>query len=572
MKKVVLLLTSQAFINTSNISYSNHKFERTVDILSAPSLRAMSLLKLIVFYAHVCLAVGFSNPRAVLNIRNGALDPLYATPRNKKLPNNGGSNLRFSPSNTTSIGAAMAAYDPMTPVFDEAAFVEALYEQLPDLERLTDNTLPNDARSSLLPSVRMQFQDTAFPQNRNNLPLHYHQSQISTSYNEGDDEITARTSSPEDVWTARYLLLGAAALYGTNFALIKLLGDTMPVGISSTLRFGFAAGVLFPWLIMDRKQDWLQVTWLGFEVGLWNSIGYVTQAVGLETTEASKSAFICSLAVVVVPLLDFLSGKRLASRQWIAVILAVLGVAFLELGGETSLSSLSSGDILSLVQPLVFGIGFWRMERAMHNHPDGAARLTAAQLLAVFLASAGYCILSIDSTELVNEPWMLWVSDPSLLFSLFWTGVVTTALTIYMETWALKTLSAADTTLIFSTEPVFGAAFASAVMGEQLGMGAGLGAFLILTACIYGNMGMKGIQSLLPSSGTGAKGEIFDTCLDGDKRGFPRLLNQQWQSLRAKAATLTTSALNYKSQQLRTMEDMEERFKETIQSLWRKHQ
>ena len=538
--------------------------------MPAPSLTAMSLLKLIVFYAHVRLAVGFSNPRAILNKRNGAPDPLHATPRNKILPN-GGSNLRFSPSNTTSIGAAMTTYDPLTSVFDEAAFVEALYEQLPDLERLTDNTLTNDARSSLLPSVRIQYQDTAFNQNQNNLPLHYHQPQISTTYNDIDGDITARTSSAEDVWTARYLLLGAAALYGTNFALIKLLGDTMPVGISSTLRFGMAAAALFPWLVFDRKQDWLQVTWLGFEVGMWNSIGYVTQAVGLETTEASKSAFICSLAVVVVPLLDFLTGKRLASRQWVGVILAVLGVAFLELGGETSLSSLSSGDILSLVQPLVFGIGFWRMERAMHNHPDGAARLTAAQLFAVFLASAGYCVLSIDSTELVNEPWMLWFSDPSLLFSLFWTGVVTTALTIYMETLALKTLSAADTTLIFSTEPVFGAAFASAVMGEQLGMGAGLGAFLIITACIYGNLGMKGIQSLLSSSVTAVKGETFDAH-DCDKRGLPTLMNEQWQSLCSKATTLTASALNYKSQQLRTMEDMEGRFKETIQSLWRKHQ
>ena len=94
-------------------------------------------------------------------------------------------------------------------------------------------------------------------------------------------------------------------MYGTNFSLVKILGDTMPEGISLTLRFSLAALVTLPWLfeenvneMMSNKDVWM-ATWLGFEVGLWNSIGYVAQAVGLETTDASKSAFICSLAVVV---------------------------------------------------------------------------------------------------------------------------------------------------------------------------------------------------------------------------------------------------------------------------------
>ena len=69
------------------------------------------------------------------------------------------------------------------------------------------------------------------------------------------------------------------------------------------------------------------------------------------------------------------------------------------------------------------------------------------------------------------------LSNPTILLELFWTGVITTALTVYMETCALKTLSAAETTLIFSTEPLWGTAFAAAVMGEQLGMNAAVGAF-----------------------------------------------------------------------------------------------
>ena len=304
--------------------------------------------------------------------------------------------------------------------------------------------------------------------------------------------------APGDVWNARLLLIGASALYGTNFALVKLLGEVMPVGVSSSFRFGLAAFATLPWLLKDCKKDGaLTATWLGFEVGLWNSIGYVAQAVGLETTPASESAFICSLAVVTVPLLEFLAGKRLLPRQWIGAIMAVAGVAFLELGGEMSSECLSTGDMLSLIQPFAFGIGFWRMEQAMHRFPTEAPRLTAAQLLAVFGASVTYGLWAIDLDTLQTFPWIQWLTNYQILLSLLWTGVITTALTIYMENLALETLSAAETTLIFSTEPLWGTAFAAAVMGEQLGVNAAVGAVLILSACVYSNLGWQGLTSII---------------------------------------------------------------------------
>lgn len=303
-----------------------------------------------------------------------------------------------------------------------------------------------------------------------------------------------------DLWKARLLLIGAAALYGTNFSLVKLLGDVMPVGVSTTLRFGAAALVTMPWLLQDirKDNDALVASWLGFEVGLWNSIGYVSQAVGLDSTPAAESAFICSLAVVTVPILDFLAGKKLLPRQWGGAFLAVVGVALLELvgGAGTDHSSLTSGDLLTLVQPFAFGIGFWRMEQAMHNFPRQASRMTAAQLLAVFMASLTYGFWAIDLQTLQTFPWSEWMTDTSILFSLFWTGIITTAMTIYMENKAMETLSAAETTLIFSTEPLWGTAFAGVVMGEQLGPNVALGAVFILTACVYSNLGLGGVKNL----------------------------------------------------------------------------
>lgn len=328
------------------------------------------------------------------------------------------------------------------------------------------------------------------------------------------------------VWRARLLLVAASALYGTNFALVKLMGDVMPVGISTPLRFGMAALAALPWLIEKnepiegddtRRGHARHAAMLGFEVGLWNAAGHIAQAVGLETTLASKSAFICSLAVVVVPLIDSLNGRRILPRQWVGVAMAVVGVAFLELGGNdgiaAAISSLTMGDALSFVQPVMFGIGFSRMERAMHLYPDQAPRMTAAQLMAIFVASLGYGLwwaagsgAGVDAggdaaqtivSTIQSYPWQQWLTDPSTMFSLFWTGCIATALTIYMENMALESLSAAETTLIFSTEPLWGTAFAAAIMGEEMGVNAGVGAVFILTACLYSNLGVEGFRKML---------------------------------------------------------------------------
>jgi drug/metabolite transporter (DMT)-like permease len=415
--------------------------------------------------------------------------------------------------------------------------------------RNQDSNQKNDEVSLLFPNTNIMFSDSSAAIR---LPRESDANAGLTINENGDDN--AVVASEEAIWRARWLLIGAAALYGTNFSVVKLLGDEMPVGISTSLRFGLAALATLPWLVggylpslsgdsddanvidseLSATQNDRRVMAMmyGLEVGLWNSIGYVAQAVGLETTLASESAFLCSMAVVIVPLLDWAAGKKLMPRQWVGALMALVGVAFLELGDMDALLSstssggsgfaISTGDALSMVQPFTFGLGFWRMEQAMNKYPEEAPRMTAAQLMAIFISSAGYGLWTLGIFEpflngndfgsalagfqtsvasiSTSFPWKEWFTDPSILFSLFWTGCITTAMTIYMETLALESLSAAETTLIFSTEPLWGTAFAVAIMGEQMGMNAAVGAAMILSACLYSNLGVQGLQEMWSST------------------------------------------------------------------------
>jgi drug/metabolite transporter (DMT)-like permease len=336
---------------------------------------------------------------------------------------------------------------------------------------------------------------------------------------EEEERLVADAAIAKTKNMARWLLIVSAALYGTNFAVVKSLVDVLPPEIFGTMRFGLAALATLPWLVLpsdSKKMDdgkpksfWQSDEWgstlAGLEVGVWTSVGYLAQAEGLGTTLASTSAFVCSLAVVVVPVLDFLlSGgqKRGRRDQWFGMVLALIGVALLEFGSGDSFSGFSTGDLESFIQPFAFGIGFIRMEAAMRKFPTEAKRTTAGQLLAVFFATAAYLALQHpnpgwDMAAILQQT----LHDPVIWAGLFWTGIVTTALTVYMETVALQTLTATETTVIFSTEPLWGALTAALLLGESFGPKAIAGGGLVIGACLVSSLGLDGLKAFLPSFG-----------------------------------------------------------------------
>eukprot|EP00978_Attheya_sp_CCMP212_P007817 scaffold18163_cov55-Attheya_sp.AAC.2 len=373
-------------------------------------------------------------------------------------------------------------------------------EQLKELERFFEPHSHIESEGHVIPSDEASFDPFQLSSSQE---LIGSITPVSTSSSTATEE-ESENGFLSAIWKARLLLIAAAALYGTNFTVVKIVDESIPVGIATALRFGMAAIVGLPWLLAPSKPA-EQLEEKGVEIS------------PLEENFESSSALACALAgfevgawnsLVVVPMLDFLTGKKMKSREVIGASMAIFGVGLLEMGGmsaENGLGAISFGDMCSLVQPVAFGLGFWRMEKAMNRFPDDAARMTAAQLLAVFVSSATYCAISFSKgMEVIPDMTQLteWLTDPMILGALFWTGLITTALTVYMETLALKTLSAAETTLIFSTEPLWGSAFAAAVVGERFGVDAAIGAGLILGGCAYSNIGIDFLQSKQKNAST----------------------------------------------------------------------
>ena len=100
------------------------------------------------------------------------------------------------------------------------------------------------------------------------------------------------------------------------------------------LRFGVAGVVMGPSSIgyFGNLDLAIRSSYIGLSVML----GYVGQTIGMQLgSSADKCAFITSLNVVWVA---FVIGVRTGNwrvETWVAIIFAILGVAFLELSGST---------------------------------------------------------------------------------------------------------------------------------------------------------------------------------------------------------------------------------------------
>lgn len=304
-----------------------------------------------------------------------------------------------------------------------------------------------------------------------------------------------------------------SAFYGTNFACVKILNDAMDPSLAAFIRFAIAASVFSPNLLRIIKTNPSLVKG-GLEVGAYSSLGYWAQSNALESTSASIVAFICSLAVIVVPLLDRFVDKKKGEGMWysdfIAPVLATIGVACLELGGA---DLPGVGSLWAFAQPLFFGLGFWRIEKIIKQAKEageaqgftGAMMLTVAAFTFVWTLSSFFSPLlhgdAAAATSAVASQ-LQSLTSWKVICSLLWTGVVTTALTSFGENIAMKELSAAESTVIYSTEPLWGTAFAALTLGEHIGANTIVGAVLVISACVWSSMGPSLAALVLASQET----------------------------------------------------------------------
>jgi len=294
----------------------------------------------------------------------------------------------------------------------------------------------------------------------------------------------------------RGVVVVLCALWASNFAAAKLImGEP---GVDSSLytisRFSVAALALIPGSISAVKRgviDW--ETAKGAAIcGSWVSFGYLGQTLGLLTTTASRSCVICSLhCVFVAAIAEFMRVQKSAGdRQFnpmrlVPAAVAVAGVAIVELKGAGGAPNL--GDLLSFAQPIGFGMGYLQLEELVRKKPEAGLPISAIKLCMVALFSYGlfefYPLLHGEAFVPRVPDFTPILSSPLALKGIAYTGLITSALALWVESIAFKRVPATDASIILTTEPLFAALAGAITLGETFGTSDYVGASLIIGAC-----------------------------------------------------------------------------------------
>lgn len=273
--------------------------------------------------------------------------------------------------------------------------------------------------------------------------------------------------TPADHWQGVVALLVTCMLWGSSFLVVKGALDDVPASVLTFARFAIAALVFLPF--MSRNP---QIFRAGFELGVWGILGYATQTIGLELTSVSRSAFITSLYVILLPLLTWALGRRLGWEIWFSAVLAFAGVGLLSYDGSPP----NSGDYWTLAAAFFYAIYIWRLE-AYSTHFN-SIDLAGAQLVAGTALSFPWILAThpewLKLSALPNLPWV----------ALLYVALFCTACTTWLQTWGQQRVSAIQSAVILTTEPIWASLFAFIFLSESLGLQGYVGVIAIVAATL----------------------------------------------------------------------------------------
>jgi drug/metabolite transporter (DMT)-like permease len=216
----------------------------------------------------------------------------------------------------------------------------------------------------------------------------------------------------------------------------------------------------------------------GIVLGLFLFIGFIAQNIGLNYTTASKSAFITSLMVVLVPFIQFIVERKsptLGNALGIGIVVAGLWLLTSPSGSEFNM-----GDALTLVCAILFAIYIVYLN--VISRTMNTVQLTFLQSAATALMGI---VVAFGFETIVFRP------TASMLVSVGYLTLFATILTTFLHTKYQKDTTPTRAAIIFTIEPVWASSLAYFVLGEQLGWLGAVGGVLIITGILASELSDK---------------------------------------------------------------------------------
>jgi drug/metabolite transporter (DMT)-like permease len=264
-----------------------------------------------------------------------------------------------------------------------------------------------------------------------------------------------RISSGESIFRLYCALFLCSMFGGAGFVFMKNALAVFPTLWFIFWRFFLSALFLFPFLAEKARKLSRQTLKDGFVVGGLFFAATFVQVQGIAHTDAGRSAFINSTSMVIVPMLQALTVRRLPRfRTLLGCCVSLFGVGLLTLSKATGQGSgraellVFAGTCLFAYEIVVFG------QRVQRNDPH---------LLS---------LVQFGTIALLALPAALFYPHPPV-DGKAWCGVVYAALMmniamIMVHNYALRRLPPTNVSVVGSTQALYGALFGALLLNESI--------------------------------------------------------------------------------------------------------
>lgn len=271
-------------------------------------------------------------------------------------------------------------------------------------------------------------------------------------------------------------LIFAGSLWGFGFvATILALQEFTPIE-TLVYRFvvaGFIGEIIYLILrgahFRNLKNDVLKA----LPAGLLLATMLLLQTVGLKFTTATKSGFLTSLYVILVPLINTaIFGHTISWRNFIFVTVALIGT-FILVGGP--FESINVGDLWTIACSVIAALHIIYIGH-ISNKVGNAFRFNNFQSLWCLMALAPL-LFTQEQVKTSTISWMPWIGVLIL-------GLGSSIIAFYLQIRTQKVLSDSTASMLFLLESPFAALFGFLILSERLSWSQTGGAVLIMIASI----------------------------------------------------------------------------------------
>lgn len=279
------------------------------------------------------------------------------------------------------------------------------------------------------------------------------------------------------------LLVTAAMIWGISFVSQRVGMDHIGPFTFTVARSLIAGLALIPcFLIFDRLGQSpaasRKTTWIaGLTLGGILFVGGNLQQVGILYTTVAKAGFITSLYIVLVPLFGILFHKRVHPALIGCVLIAVVGLYFLSIRDDFSMSK---GDLLVLGCSVVYAFHILFIDYFADK--ADVVRMSCIQFFVV-------AALSAVPMALFETPTWRGLSEAAV--PLAYSGIMSGCLAYTMQMMGQRNIEPTAASLLLAPEAMFAALAGWVLLGQTLTPREFFGCGLVLLAVVLSQLRWK---------------------------------------------------------------------------------